>query len=129
MKKFISTNRKGFHMTFENGLTVSVQWGAGNYCDNYGLRDYDAWCGKDMSSDTAEVAVMREGVFLNTYRFLNGNGFMHEGEEEPELGDAVVGRLTPERVVDLLVNVKNWTADRNTKIKIRRRVSLHKRGS
>ena len=27
MKKFVSTMRKGFHMTFENGLTVSVQWG------------------------------------------------------------------------------------------------------
>ena len=29
MKKFVSTMRKGFHMTFENGLTVSVQWGGG----------------------------------------------------------------------------------------------------
>lgn len=27
MKKgFVSTMRKGFHMTFPNGLTVSVQW-------------------------------------------------------------------------------------------------------
>ena len=34
-KKFVSTMRKGFHMTFENGLTISVQWGAGNYCDNH----------------------------------------------------------------------------------------------
>ena len=35
MKKFVSTMRKGFRITFENGLTVSVQWGAGNYCDNH----------------------------------------------------------------------------------------------
>jgi hypothetical protein len=25
---------KGFHMTFPNGWTVSVQFGEGNYCDN-----------------------------------------------------------------------------------------------
>ena len=25
---------KGFHMTFENGWTISVQWGPMNYCDN-----------------------------------------------------------------------------------------------
>lgn len=30
MKKFVSTMRKGFHITFENGLEASVQWGAGN---------------------------------------------------------------------------------------------------
>ena len=32
----ISGNR-GFQMTFENGYTVSVQFGPGNYCDNYSL--------------------------------------------------------------------------------------------
>lgn len=26
---------KGFHITFENGFTVSVQFGPGNYGDNY----------------------------------------------------------------------------------------------
>ena len=25
---------KGFHMTFANGKTISVQFGRGNYCDN-----------------------------------------------------------------------------------------------
>jgi hypothetical protein len=27
----------GFHMTFNNGLTISVQIGTGNYCDNRSL--------------------------------------------------------------------------------------------
>jgi hypothetical protein len=31
---FKVTDNKGFHMTFDNGFTVSVQWGVGNYCDN-----------------------------------------------------------------------------------------------
>ena len=29
-----STNNKGFSLTFENGWTISVQFGYGNYCDN-----------------------------------------------------------------------------------------------
>ena len=31
---FEITTNKGFHMTFENGWTVSVQWGAGSYSSN-----------------------------------------------------------------------------------------------
>ena len=33
-KRFGVSTGKGFHMTFSNGWTVSVQWGPGNYCDN-----------------------------------------------------------------------------------------------
>ena len=36
MSKFISCQNKGFQLTFENGWTVSVQWGPGNYCDRQG---------------------------------------------------------------------------------------------
>lgn len=31
---FASYRNKGFHITFENGCTVSVQFGVGNYCEN-----------------------------------------------------------------------------------------------
>lgn len=31
------THGKGFHVTFDNGWTVSVQFGPGNYCENYDL--------------------------------------------------------------------------------------------
>jgi hypothetical protein len=30
---FKAAANQGFSMTFENGNTVSVQWGPGNYCD------------------------------------------------------------------------------------------------
>ena len=33
MSKFNSTHNKGFRMTFENGFSISVQWGPGNYCE------------------------------------------------------------------------------------------------
>lgn len=29
-------SEKGFHITFANGWTVSVQFGRGNYCENRG---------------------------------------------------------------------------------------------
>jgi hypothetical protein len=32
---FKITEGKGFHIQFENGWVVSVQWGAGNYGQNY----------------------------------------------------------------------------------------------
>lgn len=35
--KFVSCQNKGFQMTFYNGMTISVQWGIGNYCSRRGL--------------------------------------------------------------------------------------------
>ena len=34
-KKIKICHNKGFHLTFENGWTVSVQFGVGNYCENH----------------------------------------------------------------------------------------------
>ena len=70
MGKFVSTMRKGFHITFENGLTASVQWGAGNYCDNHLPEDFDFSCSKDAESTTAEVAVIRGEEFLDIFDFI-----------------------------------------------------------
>ena len=51
MKEKLSTSGKGFHMTFENGLTISVQWGYANYCD---------------TGETAEIAIWNaEGKWVN----------------------------------------------------------------
>lgn len=56
---FTSTSNKGFSLTFKNGWTISVQFGYGNYCDNY--RHPDGW---DFSkkqevtqSSDAEIAI------------------------------------------------------------------------
>lgn len=108
MKKFVSTMRKGFQMTFENGLTASVQWGAGNYCDNHVPVDMDFSCKKDAYSDTAEIAVLHGRKFLNTSHF--------QPEEDRDWMDDVAGWLTPEQVVDFLVRVMNCTADEIAKI-------------
>lgn len=35
--KFVSCQNKGFQMSFYNGMTISVQWGTGNYCSRRSL--------------------------------------------------------------------------------------------
>lgn len=48
---FRTTDANGFHITFANGITLSVQWNPGNYCsDRSGER------GVHRESLTAEVA-------------------------------------------------------------------------
>ena len=55
---FTITQNRGFHMTFENGFTLSVQFGPGNYCERRYPHDHDApqkkreWTSKD-----AEIAI------------------------------------------------------------------------
>ena len=90
---FRITGEKGFHITFENGYTVSVQFGPGNYCDNYS-RDIgreEEICGKD-GSPNAECAVWAQDGKLIEYPGWNG--------------DTVSNRSTPEEVLALL----NWAA-------------------
>lgn len=100
-KKFVSTLRKGFHMTFENRLTLSVQWGAGNYCDNHFPKDMDFTFSKDAESDTAEIAIIYpDGNFLNPADFGIGDS-----------DGMVAGYLTTEQVADLMYRVKNTTVE------------------
>ena len=88
---FFITGRKGFHVTFANEYTVSVQFGPGNYCDNYdrAIGREDEACGKEGSS-TAECAVW------------GGDGEMIDRWD----GDTVSNRSTPAQVLELL----NWAA-------------------
>ena len=58
------TRGRGFHLNFTNGLTLSVQIGAGNYCDNYN-EPFDGE-GPLPSSTCAEIAVWpQSGDFVN----------------------------------------------------------------
>jgi len=89
---FRITGKKGFHVSFDNGYTVSVQFGPGNYCDNYSReigRDEEA-CGKDGSS-TAECAVWNASGVMLKQRGWN---------------DTVRGHMNAEQVLKLLA----WAA-------------------
>lgn len=93
---FCITGGKGFHITFENGWTVSVQFGLGNYCDNYRVPMGDDWeetqhqCG-EKGSTTAECAVWGPDHKMRKYR-----GW----------GDVVSNRSSPAEVL----RVMRWAA-------------------
>ncbi|MGF2715321.1 hypothetical protein ACQUY5_24205 [Bacillus cereus] len=58
---FKSFNNKGFELNFENGVSISVQWGYSNYC---AVRDVERKHNDSMEtaehvSETAEILIMR----------------------------------------------------------------------
>lgn len=57
--KFVSCQNKGFQMTFYNGMTISVQWGVGNYCSRRSLNSTILSEMKEptISSEDAEIAI------------------------------------------------------------------------
>ena len=87
---FAITHHKGFHMTFKNGWTISVQWGPGNYCDRYDTDDFMApVSATSWESRDAEIAAW------------GPDGAMCEWPN----GDTVVGRLTPDEVLAIMNDV------------------------
>jgi hypothetical protein len=79
---FSITDNKGFQITFENGYSVSVQFGPGNYCEN---KDLPYNHGEEVPmSNTAETALISPDGFVE-YR-----------------GDDVQGHMSPKDVLELL---------------------------
>ena len=78
MSKFDITAQQGFHITFENGWTVSVQFGRGNYCANRFNSIWDVSGSKD-----AEIAAWD----------ANGKWF------EDENGNTVQGHMKADDVL------------------------------
>lgn len=83
---FRTCHNKGFHITFENGWTASVQFGIGNYCSN---RDWPGKYGAEVpQSGTAEIAAW------------DALGNYHKFE-----GDEVSGWQTPADVLAFLNDI------------------------
>lgn len=90
-KGFRICQNKGFHLTFKNRLTISVQFGAGNYCENYNDDDFIGKSPKQ--SNDAEIAVIdSKGNFIT---------------KEFGFSDDVEGRMNSDDVADLIYKVKN----------------------
>ena len=62
---------KGFSITFDNGYTVSVQFGPGNYCSNHTMVFHtmeDMAAAGKKGSNTAETAIIdRHGNFVRRF--------------------------------------------------------------
>ena len=57
MTKLAITDNKGLHIIFDNGYTLSVQIGPGNYCHNRDMPMKDDFCGNVPDCDNAEIAI------------------------------------------------------------------------
>jgi hypothetical protein len=89
---FRNSMGKGFSMTFENGWTVSVQWGPGNYCENRDMnamahyqRDGRYEC---LDSKDAEIAAWDK----------DGNWYRMDG-------DSVKGWVRPDGVANFIAKI------------------------
>jgi hypothetical protein len=88
------TENKGFQLTFENGWTISVQFGYGNYCKNNHHPDGPDFSNREriVSSSDAEIAIWdKEG---NWYNFGT---------------DTVKGWCSPNEVAEWIEKITKWS--------------------
>ena len=79
-------NPKGFSIKFENGYTLSIQFGVGNYCSNR----WKDWEEPTLSSKTAETAI------------IEPSGEFHEYK-----GDDVQGWQSPDEVAETITYIQS----------------------
>ena len=102
-------DNKGFHLDLPNGVTVSVQFGPGNYCDDSCRNaDFDA-PKKAMDSDDhwgsnlAECAAYVTGTNLSWVAVPGFTGPLpSEDGEDDEFYDDVAGYLSVQGVIDFI---------------------------
>jgi len=86
--------KKGFSLTFENGLCISTRFGGGNYCDNY-ESDFNS---KDIPPcKDCEIAI------LDT---LRGDAFVTK--EFFGKDNDVKGYVTFNEWLEIVDKIKNW---------------------
>ena len=95
MKRAFTTNaikdtyHDGFHMTFDNGVTVSVQFGKHNYCDQ--------------GETTDEVAVWDQ----NDDWYIFNEEDNHNSLIKVDSGSDVIGHCTSNMVASIMNLAKN----------------------
>jgi len=93
---------KSCHITFDNGVTVSILIGYGSYSDNHGMEYFDE-IGKEreqriVSSGTAEIAAWEEGGRWITKELC------------PGANDNVLGWQDTAQILDFLNKAANYKA-------------------
>ena len=93
--KFVATQNKGFGITFDNGFTISVQWGTENYCEkkHTTIHPTNPMERKLWDSLSAEIAVFDYEEMIN----ISSDGI-----------DAVIGWLIPNEVAKAIEIVSGY---------------------
>jgi len=102
---FEATQNKGFRMKFDNGFSISVQWGSMNYCERRNYNDdYKSEMKENhIKSADAEIAVID-----------SKGGMLAIGEH-----DTVIGWLSTDKVSKVISIVSSSTTENEIKIKIK----------
>jgi len=93
---FNITQGKGFQITFENGCTVSIQFGTGNYCEK---RSFDAKYGSEKLNDmwespNAEIAAWDKD---NNWHCFGQDTV--EGHQSPEQVLAFINQIYTQGII------------------------------
>ena len=96
------TENKGFHMTFDNGLTISCQMGSGNYCNN---RDFYRGFQAEMKQPITECDNCEVAIWDENDNWITGEIFREMEMESTE--DMVVGWVDTMTVAKLIAYVSN----------------------
>ena len=116
MGKFKITNHRGFHLTFENGVTLSTQFGVGNYCEHHPdprydppstmdfrePRDKDTW-----ESEDVEIAIWTEEEWI-THEMFEAL-FPEEQYENSDMKEQVKGWVEMEDWLKILDWCREYT--------------------
>ena len=114
-------DNKGFQLDLPNGITVSVQWGPGNYCDPDVQHQpfdapKDACCGDDgfhWGSNTAECAAyLTDGDGLQWVAVPGFTGPIGDDDSDTFYDD-VVGYLDVQGVLDFINLASQLDATKN----------------
>lgn len=100
---FKSTLNRGFQITFDNGYTISCQFGTGNYCSRRADSPSYHEFGQDIvASPDCEVAIWRE----DDGNFITGEISAAAGVDVG--GDGMVaGYVKPEEVAKLIACISS----------------------
>ena len=79
---FKSTHNKGFHMTFKNGFTISVQFGTSSYCSrrNYSSELFPEMKMEWVGSPDAEIAIWDADGEWFSFGYDNVKGYCSADE-------------------------------------------------
>jgi hypothetical protein len=99
---FVATRNKGYAMTFDNGFTISVQWGTENYCEkkNTTIHPTDPMKHTRWDSLSAEIAVFERHSMGERMLSISSDGV-----------DDVIGWLGTDDVAKVIAIVQSAHPD------------------
>lgn len=101
MGKFKITDSQGFHITFDNGVTLSTQFGPSNYCEHY----------PDLRSEAPSMVDFEAPREERHWECSNAEIAIWIDGEEEWITHEMIKDLFPEELYedsDMKVQVKGW---------------------